>query len=254
MMLSRFFLAVVFMMGVCCKSQTPAFRVEIVQPTMEHEAASIWRTIDAFTFLEEKAYKIHLPSHPLIDSLIMKSKKGTFGNKDFSSIRTLLETEVFDQGNYQKALHTVERHIASINNLVQAIASKKSQWDWDFKIFDTYRIVLTLYGTGGSYDPDEGIITLMTDKAGGFKKYTNPVNTIIHEIVHIGMELSIVQKYSLSHEFKEKLVDTFVHIFFNEKLPDYKIQNMGGIDIDTYINNKEHIGSLNAILSEFVKR
>ena len=104
---------------------------------MEHEAASIWRTIDAFTFLEEQAYKIHLPSHPLIDSLITKSKKGTFGNEDFSSIRTLLETEVFDQGNYQKALHTVERHIASINKLVQAIASKKSQWDWDFKIFDS---------------------------------------------------------------------------------------------------------------------
>lgn len=40
---------------------------------------------------------------------------------------------------------------------------------------------------------------------------------------------------------------------FKEKLPEYKIQNMGDESIDKYLNKKNDIESLNSIISDFVK-
>ncbi len=184
----------------------------------------------------------------------MKSKNGTFGNEDFPRIYALVETKTFNQENYEQAIKKVENQLGLLNEFVSEIGSEKHQWDWKFNMFDKYKVVFTLYGTGGSYDPDEGIITLLTNKEGGFMKYTNPAYTIIHEITHMGMEYSIVQKYNLAHGLKERLVDTFVYLMFKEKLPEYKIQNMGDGSIDKYLNKKKDIESLNSIISEFVKK
>ena len=84
--------------------------------------------------------------------------------------------------------------------------------------------------------------------------YKNPANTIIHEITHIGMEYSIVRKYNISHGLKERIVDTFVYLMFKEKLPEYKIQNMGDNKIDKYLNKKEDIDSLNTTVSKFMNK
>ena len=239
--------------GLSCKSQKKVSRIEIMQPTIQQEASSIWRTINDYSFFEDQGYTINLPKDSLIDRLIVKSKNGNFGNEDFSSIYNLLETKFFNPKNYEKAEQNVEGQLDLLNEFIKDIDVAKKQWDWTFNTFKTYKIVFTLYGTGGSYDPDEGIITLLTNTQGGFLKYKNPAYTIIHEISHMGMEYSIVQKYKLSHGLKERLIDTFVVLMFQEKLPEYKIQNMGDSNIDNYLENKEDIKSLNAIMGEFVK-
>lgn len=242
------------MFSLSCKSQTQESWIEIVNPTIEQEATSIWRTINDIHFLEEQGYTINLPKDSLIDSLVKKSKNGTFGNEDFPAIYTLVETKVFEQKNYEQAILKVRIEIDLMNTLLNEVNDKKTDWDWDFKMFDKYKVVFTLYGTGGSYDPDEGIITLLTNKEGGFMKYKNPAYTIIHEITHMGMENSIVSKYNLSHGLKERIVDTFVYLIFQEKLPEYKIQTMGDTNIDKYLNKKKDIESLNKILSDFVNK
>lgn len=206
------------------------------------------------SFLEEQGYNINLPKDSLIDSLVKKSKSGNFGNEDFTAIYTLVETKVFEHKNYEQAIRKVGNEINLLNNLLDEINDKKADWDWDFKMFKKYRVVFTLYGTGGSYDPDEGIITLLTNQQGGFMNYKNPANTIIHEITHIGMEYSIVGKYNLSHGLKERIVDTFVYLMFQEKLPEYEVQTMGNANIDQYLNKKKDIESLNEIISDFSKK
>ena len=251
MRLTRLLLVVFSIINLNCKSQTKTSRIEIVQPTIEQEATSIWRTINDISFFEKQGYNINLPKDSLIDSLITESKNGAFGNEDFSSIYTLLETKFFNQKNYEQAKQKVGNQISLLNDFIDEIDSEKSQWDWKFNMFDKYKVVFTLYGTGGSYDPDEGIITLLTNKEGGFMNYENPACTIIHEISHMGMEYSIVRKYNLSHGLKERLVDTFVYLMFNEDLPEYKIQNMGDESIDKYLNSKKDIESLNKIVSDF---
>lgn len=234
-------------------AQVLASRIEILKPSVDQEATSIWQTINDIIFFEKQGYKIHLPQEPLIDSLIQKSKKGTFGNEDFAAIYALVESKIFDQKNYEKAIQKISLQTKLINNLIAEIDSLKKGWDWNFNSFEIYKVRLTLYGTGGSYDPDEGIISLFTDSEGNFMNYTNPANTIIHEIVHMGMEYSIIQKYDIPHGLKESLVDTFVYILFKDELPNYKIQDMGDIRIDKYLNQADDLDSLNEIISEILK-
>ena len=253
MKLSKFAFTIVFLIiSLNCKSQTKTSRIKIVQPTVQQEATSIWRTINDINFLEKQGYTINLPKIPLIDSLVVKSKLGTFGNADFSSIYSLVETRLLDQKNYEKAIQKVEGQIDLISNLIDEIEANKSKWDWNFNIFDNYRVIFTLYGTGGSYDPDKGVITLFTNEAGEFMNYKNPANTIIHEITHMGMEYSIVRKHNLTHGLKERIVDTFVFLMFKEELPEYKIQNMGDVKIDIHLRTAENISSLNTIISKFL--
>ncbi|GGG32823.1 hypothetical protein GCM10011344_37210 [Dokdonia pacifica] len=228
-------------------------KIEILPVTIQQEATSIWRTINDITFFEKQGYTIHLPDDQQIDSLIMKSKKGTFGNEDFEIIYNLLETNIFDKRHYIHAIKKIREQEQLINSLLHQIESKKKNWDWKFNTFKTYKIILTLYGTGGSYNADEGTITLLTTKKGDFMNYQNPANTIIHEITHIGMEYPIVQKHKLSHGNKERIVDTFVYLMFKEDLPNYKIQQMGDQKMDSYLSEPKKINSLDTIISKFFK-
>lgn len=250
----KLFIGIIFCLGFSyCTAQVSISRVVLSQPSIEQEATSIWRTINDVTFLEGQGYKIHLPEDSLIDVLIIKSKKGSFGNEDYSTIYTLVETKIFDQKDYEKAVKKISQQTDLINRCIAEIDSLKKGWDWDFNSFETYKVGLTLFGTGGSYDPDEGIITLFTDSDGNFMNYENPANTIIHEITHMGMENSLIQKFNIPHGLKERLVDRFVHIMFHDELPNYKIQDMGDIRIDKYLKDKDDLGSLNEILEDFLK-
>lgn len=236
-----------------CNKQVSSQRIEIIQPSIEQEATSIWQTINNLSFFEQQGYTIHLPKDPLIDSLIAKSKKGTFGNDDFSTIYSLLENKLFDLKNYEKAITKISLQLDSITYYVNKIDSLKKGWDWEFISFKSYKLNITLYGTGGGYDPDEGLINLFTDPDGNFVKYKNPSYTIIHEITHIGMEYSIIHKHNVSHGLKERLVDLFVKNIFRHELPHYKIQNMGDIRIDKHLNHADDFFFLNEIMAEFVK-
>lgn len=243
-----FFILICFLIYTSCTSQQSNFQIEIVPVTIQQETTSIWRTIQDIDFFEKHGYSIHLPKDKLIDSLIIKSKNGTFGNEDFGSIYHLLETKIFNSKDYVQAFQKVTEQRKLLHTFIKKIEVQKRDWDWKFQTFDTYKIMFTLYGTGGSYDPDEGTVTLLTTPEGHFMKYQNPTYTIIHEITHIGMEYSIVQKHQLSHGNKERIVDTFVYSMFKEFLPGYQIQNMGDSKIDTYLRD---IKSLDASLSIF---
>lgn len=235
-----------------CKSQNPESTVVISIPTIEQEASSIWRTINDIAFLEGQGYTIHLPEDDVIDSLILKSKDGIFGNDDFQLIYQVLESDIYKKESYQTAFERVDAQEKLLATLLQQLSAAKKTWQWDFQTFESYEIVFTLYGTGGSYDPETGRITLFTNPQGDFMKYDNPVNTIIHEIIHMGIEQSIVQRYQLNHGLKERLVDTIVYLLFGELLPEYKIQDMGDTQLDVYLQDQADLQQLPAILEKLM--
>ncbi|MEM8525728.1 MAG: hypothetical protein AAGG68_13890 [Bacteroidota bacterium] len=234
-----------------CQSQKTPEKISVQIPTIGQEATSIWRTINDINFLESQGYRIHLPKDSLIDSLVKKSKHGKFGNDDFPLIYQLLESKIYNPQAYQLVLDKVQAKTDLINGMIQEIEKSKDQWNWNFKSFEAYPIVFTLYGTGGSYDPDSGVVTLFTTPKGEFTKYDAPEYTIIHEIVHMGIEESIVQKYQLSHGLKERLVDIVITLMFGELLPEYKIQNMGDATIDEYLTRKEDLEHLTSIIEDY---
>lgn len=65
-----------------------------------------------------------------------------------------------------------------------------------------FEVVLTSYGTGGSYSPPNKIILNITN--------TNHIKTIVHEIIHLLIEKQI-QKYGISHWQKERIVDLILN-------------------------------------------
>ena len=247
-----FCLGVVFLLiGFVGISQSRAYRLQVAAPTIEQEATSIWRTINDIEFLENYGYSISLPDDPLISALIEKSKAGGFGNEDFPTIYTLVE-RIYNPKNYEAALQKVNTQTTLLHNLITELDNVRKDWDWNFNMFEQYQVTFTLYGTGGSYDADEGRITMLTNNAGAFMGYENPANTITHEIVHIGIE-HLIQKYQVSHSSKERAVDLFVLVMFGQKLTEYNVQNMGPPEIDERIAQKSDLSQLPDILQHLPK-
>jgi hypothetical protein len=97
---------------------------------------------------------------------------------------------------------------------------------YGFRTFGHYDVVLTLYGPGGGYDSSTGRITLFTD-AEGHGRFDKPfAHTIVHEMVHIGIQKRIVEAKQLTHSDKERLVDRVCLLAFDDLLPGYKVQKI----------------------------
>ncbi|MEO1415924.1 MAG: hypothetical protein AAFW00_11615 [Bacteroidota bacterium] len=250
-----FLVAMMLLLGWTCEGQTTESQLSVRIPTIQQEASSIWRTIHDIAFFEQQNYTINLPDAPLIHQLIAKSKAGTFGNEDFSPIYQLLEDGAYQKEDYMSAY---EKVVARQNLLLDAIQQLDSMrsccLDWDFYMPPKYEVVLTLYGSGGSYDPESGIITLFMTKEGAFKRYLDPASTLVHEMVHIGLEKTIVEKYQLPHQEKERLVDLFVSLMFGDVLPQYKVQDFGTLALDSLIKDQEALLNLGTTMEVYVKQ
>lgn len=250
-MIRSVIVAVLLLNSISCWSQETIKKFTMNIPTIEQEASSIWRTINDIKFFEEKGYSVNLPNDKLIDTLIVKSKNGTFSNQDYSLIYELLESKIYNKSDYRLAHEKVENQEQLINTIILQLDSLRKIWNWDFKIYESYTIIFTLYGSGGSYDPSTGTVTLFTTIQGNFKKYENPTNTIIHEIIHIGLEESIVQQYNIPHTLKEEIVDRIVFLLFNSLLPQYEVQRMGDSKIDGYLKEIDDIKNLKKVIEAY---
>ena len=215
-------------------------------PSAETEAEYIWRTIQDIKFFEEHNYQVSLPNGKLIEELKEKAKSGELTNGDYDKLEMYIKKSVYKKEDYLNGYRKIQKEEELILKMINQIDA--SDFKWNFKEFDSYQVNLTLYGPGGSYNPDEGSILIFTTPGGQFKNYQNPVNTIIHEIVHIGIEESIISKYNVPHALKERIVDTFVSLNFGQFLPEYRIQDMGDFRLDPLIKEASDLNDLENIV------
>jgi len=75
---------------------------------------------------------------------------------------------------------------------------------------DSYAVVLTKYGSGGSYDLSTGTLII---NIGSPKKRERIIGVIVHEIVHLTIQ-NLIDKYEVPHWSKEKLVDMLLERHF----------------------------------------
>ncbi len=217
-------------------------RIDIQIPSIHDETSQIWRTIRDIKFFEEHNYPLNLPSGQYIESLKEKSRNNQFSDKDYSPLFQFVETEVYKKEDYHKGYDLIEKNRALINKMANTII--KSKKNWEFKEFPVYTIKLTLYGSGGNYNPDDGSIIILTTPEGKFRQYDNPSNTLIHEIVHIGIEESLINAYKVPHPLKERMVDQIVLLNFKNLLPEYRLQDMGDYRIDPFLKKKKDLKNL----------
>ncbi len=236
--------------SIVCLQAASQEKVVVIIPSMEQEIDYIWRNLQDIPFFDEHGYQVSLPESDLMETLQEKSRKGKLVSSDRDELETLMK-EIYDASDYQAGYDKVTQNMGLINGSVSELVERKH--NWDFQLFDTYEVFLTLYGTGGSYDPEDGSIILFTNTEGAFRQYDNPAYTIIHEIVHIGIEESIIAKFNLPHPMKERIVDTYVSISFGDKLPGYRIQNMGDPAIDEYIQSESELINLEKVVVGFLE-
>ncbi|MEM7368102.1 MAG: hypothetical protein AAF587_05835 [Bacteroidota bacterium] len=220
-------------------------------PSPEEEAEYVWRTIQDIRFFEQYKYPVNLPEHPLIDTLIRRCKQNRLSDASFPELVQLIKSDIYQKEDYQAAARKIDQQLPLINRMIHHL--KKMRFRWEFHSFDQYRVRLTLYGSGGSFNPDDGSLILLTTPQGSFRQYPNPANTIIHEIIHIGIERAIVQKYELAHPVKERIVDGIMLILFSDLLPDHRIQQIGSSKINDYLNKKREVKRLDKVIEQFLE-
>ncbi len=245
------FSTLVFLLTTLLTIASAQERIRINIPSAEAEAEYVWRTIRDIHFFDQHGYSISLPQGALIDSLLTKARSGSLNDSDFARLQNYMQASVYDAKDYQAAYKIIEGRRSLINNMINEIDA--GERGWSFRSFLTYQINLTLYGPGGSYDPENGSILIYTTPEGDFKNYRDPANTIIHEVVHIGIEASIIRKFNVPHPMKERIVDKFVLLNFKGYLPDYRIQNIGDARIDVHLNSGEDLARLSSIVEKVLR-
>ena len=114
-----------------------------------------------------------------------------------------LTREEYDPTFYLVGLERVQATLPKILGSIETL--RQFQQAWGFELEDSYRIVLTRYGTGGSYDTSIREVIMRTTRQGEFER-SNPAATPVHEITHLCVE-HLVEKYGLSFSEKERLVN-----------------------------------------------
>jgi hypothetical protein len=92
---------------------------------------------------------------------------------------------------------------------------------------------------------------MMTRADGTFKRQ-DAGETVVHEILHIGIEEQIVKQFGLTHWEKERVVDQLcMKGDFVPIMPNYKPQLEGDVRIDPYVSDNL-LSSLPDSIQKFV--
>ena len=220
----------------------------IIKPqTVDGEFDYLWSLLQKMPFYIKNGYSISLPDNQNFQRLIDNPETLKTVNKDDS--RQLFIKKVYDPLFFRLGLDVLNAERHKIEVVFPDFQKFNDQWG--FKLFPQYQIHLTRYGPGGSYNSNTGVIIMMAKADGSFKRQ-NPLHSIIHELIHIGIEDVIVKKYGLTHWEKERVVDKICVLRFGLILPGYELQKKGITAIDTYVNN-ESINNLPAAIEKYIK-
>jgi len=223
-------------------------KFKIKANSARQETELIWDKLQMIKFLDNLGYTISLPKHPLVDELLLKARAGKLIDADYQKLSKLMEQEVYCLEDYQAGIESINAHL---NGDLYFPFLEEYNKLWNFKLFDNYEVRLTLYGPGGEYRPDSGTIIMLTTKSGSFRRGPNPLETLIHEMIHIGLEEAIIQTYNIPHIVKEQIVDLFVQFHFSELLPNYIMQQFMPNNIKHYLKTQADWEGLSIVLERF---
>jgi hypothetical protein len=198
-------------------------------------------------FLREKQVNVILPSNKFFNVLAKNPEK--IKNIDKDRYFNIFLLEVYKPTPTKK----VQQIISNAKKFYTLIFDrlKELEKNWGFKLFDKYKIILNIWGTGGAYDYESGIIMTRVDENGIPNASEDPFNyTIVHEIVHMGIEEIIVKKYDLRYWEKEILVDMIAKIYLGDLMPKYNIQGRNKI-MEKFVNYKSIVINLPKAIEKY---
>lgn len=197
--------------------------VVIRSPNQEEEFCVLKRTLIELQWLYTHGYQPRLPHHKDFEELYaaLTSYPEKLQRHDERYFKTIFCTEIYDPSLYDTGLKILSADKGRIEQAIEKLQCLNK--NWGFRLMPKYSILLTLYGVGGNYEPHTGLIHALTNPEGKFS-FLGASPTVIHEIVHIGVEENIVQKYKLTHWEKEYVVDSICALYLKDLLPNYRYQ------------------------------
>ena len=223
-----------------------------IRPQNQDEAFScIKKLIDRLPFFKKNGYHIKLPALPEFEELLQKDIIISEEEKD--KLSKAFYANIYDLSMFDSSLAVLKKSNEIIRNVCEKLLILNI--NWGFKIFDKYEVLLTLYGPGGRYYffKNHGFVELLTTARGTFGCHPG-YETIIHEIVHLGIEEIIVQKYRLKHWEKERIVDLICSLYLKDLLPKYKVNEKGDQKIDAFVNEAAIVQDLPSAIAQFIKQ
>jgi len=217
--------------------------------TAQEEFAHCIYLIKKLSWFKQQGYNVSLPEHKAFD--ILYSSPEELSQTDLTKLETIFASEVYRIDVFNKGLSVLKSAEKTVSKALKKLLPLNQ--NWGFKLFPKYEIVLTLYGPGGHYDSKTGKVTIKTTPDGKFMQ-PNIAHLIVHEIVHIGIEDNIIQKYNLKHWEKERLVDLICSIYLKDILYDYKTQKKHDTNIDEFINYKNILKNLQSTIKTFAAK
>lgn len=231
--------------------QTPTNTACLVYSQTPEEAFdNLLKILERMPFYKSSGYKVSLPTNPAFQDLAEHPEK--IKGLDYGKYFTIFTSE-----GYKLLSGAAIQEILDKNNdtLLTVLArfqilSKK----YGFKTFSQYKIIPILYGPGGRYYEDSGVIQLMVNDKGIPNSTRGTLETIIHEMVHIGIEDIIVRTLQLTHWEKEGLVDLICSLYFKDFLPIYKLQPSGDKNIQAFITYDNICNDLPGAVKQFIEK
>ncbi len=214
--------------------------------TADEEFDYLARIFGRMGFYNEHGYKVAIPEHPFFVNI--SNNLDLLKSLDMGEAREIFKREVYNLNYFKNGLRAINENISLAKNALERTVG----WaDWGFRLFPDYKVRLTAYGPGGSYDYMNGNIIMKTTPGCKFKRA--PLHTMVHEIIHIGIEESIIKKSKLTHTEKEGLVDAICVNCFGDILTDYQVQKRGDKNVFN-LASQNNIMNLPRVIAEYKKQ
>jgi len=154
---------------------------------IDTELQRVKNTLNEVTWLDNNRYKYFLPASiektEKDDEVLTKAIEKEYSSTEFKEAENAITI------GWEKRADDVER--------IQKIIIGASK-------FDELNLMLTKYGTSGSYRPPNKIIINLKDKIPG-----HLIKTVIHESIHLMVE-NLVLKNKVDHWRKERIVNLII--------------------------------------------
>jgi len=218
--------------------------------TKEEAFSYVTRFIRRLPWYKENGYNVGLPEHKDFESVYQKPE--LFADRQEEYLKKLFYEGIYDISEFDASLKIIKQSVNVVKSALEKLAILAKNWGFSLK--SKYDIMLTLYGPGGSYhwEGDVGGVITKARFQGKPRSIYSFTKTIIHEIVHIGIERDIVRKYNLKHWEKERLVDLICSLYLKDLLPNYKNQKIEDKKIDKFVDKEAILYDLPSAIKSFI--
>lgn len=209
---------------------------------------NLLQILEQMPWYKSNGYHITLPSHPIFKDLEEHPEKiKTLDQATRDKYFEIFISEIYKPLDITSITESLNKNTKLLLTTLDKL--KVLNKNWGFKIFPKYKIVPEMYSPGGRYHSWSGQITLDI-KNSVYGVYRN----IIHEMVHLGIEEIIVQKYKLTHWEKEGLVDLICSTYLKDLLPNYLLQSSGDKKIKDFITYENICNNLPDAIKKFTEK